>query len=175
MSEIFLRTILATAILATFSGTAIADEGHGHQHSAMALHDDVGGTVTVGALEISEAFTRMTPPAAVEARAFLNVRNNGTDPDRLIAVSSPAAGRVVLHEMKMQDKSMQMVEKAGGMEIAGGEILSLSAGGFHHLMFIDIKAAFVEGDRIPVTLTFENAGTVDLHLPVGDDHAGHNH
>lgn len=175
MPKIFFRAILATAVLSTVNGAAIADGGHSHQPTAMVLHDDPGSTVAVGALEISEAFTRVTPLSATAARAFLQVTNKGTDTDRLIAASSPAAARVVVHEMKMQEKSMKMVEVAGGMEVAGGEILSLSAGGFHHLMFIDIKAAFVEGDKIPVTLTFGRAGTVDLHLPVGDDHAGHNH
>ncbi|MFA7416719.1 MAG: copper chaperone PCu(A)C, partial [Rhizobium sp.] len=36
-----------------------------------------------------------------------------------------------------------------------------------HLMFMDVKPPFVEGEKVSVTLTFEKAGTVDLVLPIG--------
>jgi periplasmic copper chaperone A len=35
-----------------------------------------------------------------------------------------------------------------------------------HLMFFDVAETFKDGDMVPVTLTFEKAGKVELMLPV---------
>jgi len=39
--------------------------------------------------------------------------------------------------------------------------------GIAHLMFVDIKQPFKEGEKIPVTLRFERAGEVTVTFTVG--------
>ncbi|MNY82483.1 hypothetical protein D3C86_2246100 [compost metagenome] len=41
----------------------------------------------------------------------------------------------------------------------------LAPGGVH-IMFMGLKQAFVEGETVAVTLTFEKAGSVEVLLPV---------
>lgn len=57
--------------------------------------------------------------------------------------------------------------------IAPGERLDLTAGSYH-LMFEEIDAPFVEGEAVPVTLTFRERGQVELVFPVRRG-AGHAH
>lgn len=60
---------------------------------------------------------------------------------------------------------MKMRELADGLEIPAGETVVLAPGGFH-IMFMGLKQAFVEGETVAVTLTFEKAGSVEVLLPV---------
>jgi copper(I)-binding protein len=67
----------------------------------------------------------------------------------------------------MQGDVMKMRQLTEGLEIPAGETVVLAPGGFH-IMFIGLKQAFVEGETVAVTLTFEKAGSVDVLLPVQD-------
>ncbi len=126
----------------------------------------VAAEVTVGTLTISGAFTRATLPNARVGGGFLTIVNSGTEADRLVAASTPVAGEVQLHEMKMDGDMMKMAELPDGIEIPAGATVILAPGGLH-LMFMQLKQPLVEGTRVPVTLTFEKAGTVELELDVG--------
>jgi copper(I)-binding protein len=134
---------------------------------ALAGHAGVAPSTVVraGAIEISGAFARATLPSAPVGGGFLTLTNPGTEDDRLVAVSSPAAGRVRLHEMKMEGDVMKMGELLDGVAVPAGTTVTLSPSG-DHMMFTELKEPFVEGGTVPVTLTFERAGTVEVKLPV---------
>ena len=122
--------------------------------------------VTLGALEISGAFSRATLPNAPVGAGYLTITNTGTADDTLVSATSPAAGVTQIHEMKMEGDVMKMNEVEGGLVIPAGQSVTLEPGGFH-IMFMELKQAFVEGSMVPVTLTFANAGTVEVELMVG--------
>jgi copper(I)-binding protein len=71
----------------------------------------------LGAIEIGQPWARATPPTAESGGGFLVLKNTGTTPDRLIAVKSPAADKVEIHEMKMDGNIMRMREVEKGIEI----------------------------------------------------------
>jgi copper(I)-binding protein len=119
----------------------------------------------LGALEIGHPWARATPPTAPTGGGFLSVKNTGTTPDRLVSVSSPAAGSVQVHEMKMEGSVMRMRELTGGLEIAPGATVTLAPGGLH-LMMMGLKAPLKQGERVPLTLVFEKAGRIDVELAV---------
>jgi copper(I)-binding protein len=122
--------------------------------------------VTLGALEISGAFSRATLPNAPVGAGYLTITNRGTADDTLVSATSPVAGVTQIHEMKMEGDVMKMNEVEGGLLIPAGQSVTLEPGGFH-IMFMELKQAFVEGSMVPVTLTFANAGTVEVELMVG--------
>jgi hypothetical protein len=129
----------------------------------------------LGALEISEPWTRATAPTAPTAGGYLSITNKGTTPDRLIAVRSAAAGKVQVHEMKMDGNIMRMRELEHGLAIPAGGTVKLAPGGFH-LMMMNLKAPLKKGTEVPVTLVFEKAGSVDIELDVegmGATHPSH--
>lgn len=153
----------ALAALLAFSASAFA-------------HD---GTTHLGPINISQPLSRATLPNAPVGGGFMTIENTGAEADRLVSITSPASPDVQIHEMAMQGDVMKMRKLADGLEIGAGETVTLAPGGLH-LMFMGITQRFVEGETVPVTLTFEKAGTVELELPVlgaaadvPADHAGH--
>jgi copper(I)-binding protein len=144
--------------------------------------------VTVGALVVSEPWTRATPPGARVGGGYLTVRNTGTEADTLVSVASTASEKTELHMMKTEDGVMTMRPAEGGVEIPAGGTLTLEPGGYH-IMFIRPKAPFTQGESVPLTLNFAKAGAVNVELvvsPIGApgparaddekpamDHSGH--
>jgi copper(I)-binding protein len=115
-------------------------------------------------LSIDHAFTRATPPGAKSGGAFLVVENAGPTPDRLIRVASPAAGLVEIHEMAM-DAGVMKMRAVPGLDVPPGGKLELKPGGYH-VMLLDLKQPLKVGDKVPLTLTFQNAGSIDIAVGV---------
>ncbi|MBY3233869.1 DUF1775 domain-containing protein [Rhizobium laguerreae] len=158
----------------------VAGEDHGHDHDDMAGMDmsgmagmdmsgkgaaPAGETAKAGDLEISGGFAKAMLPGQPVGGGFFTVKNNGQADDRLVSVSSPATGEVQIHEMVTKDNVMRMRQLKDGIAIAAGETINLEPGNLH-LMFQKVKSPFKQGDTVPVTLTFEKAGKVDLVLRV---------
>jgi len=124
-------------------------------------------------LDIRDPFARATPPGAKSAGVFMTIENKGKDADRLVAASSPAAGIVEIHEMRMDGGMMQMRE-IKGLDVAPGATVELKPGGYH-VMLMDLKQPLKEGETLPVTLKFEKAGSVEVKAAIGAMGAGHMH
>lgn len=122
---------------------------------------------SAGSLRIGHPWGRATPPGAEVAGGFLTIENTGKVDDRLVGISSPAAARVELHQMRMDAGVMRMRRIDDGLVIAAGKTVALAPGGYH-VMFVEPKRAWVAGDRIKATLVFKNAGKVDVEFAVGD-------
>jgi hypothetical protein len=119
----------------------------------------------LGALEISHPWTRATPPTAKTGGGFLTITNKGPTADRLIAARSPVSLKVEVHEMKMDGSVMRMRELEKGLEIPPGATVTLKPGSYH-IMFMELKAPLAKDGKVPVTLVFEKAGSIDVELQV---------
>jgi copper(I)-binding protein len=119
----------------------------------------------LGSLEITQPWTRATAPTAKAGGGFLTITNKGATPDRLIAARSTASAKVEIHEMKMDGNVMRMRELDKGLEILPGATVELKPGGYH-IMFMDLKAPFAKDAKVPVTLVFEKAGSIEVPLAV---------
>lgn len=137
----------------------------GMDMTGMPAAASAGETVKAGDLEISGGFAKAMLPGQPVGGGFFTVKNSGQTDDRLVSVTSPAAGEVQLHAMETKDNVMRMRELKDGIVIAAGETVKLEPGNLH-LMFQKVKTPFKQGDTVPVTLTFEKAGKVDLVLQV---------
>ena len=85
-------------------------------------------------------------------------------PDRLVAVASPLAGKVELHAHLHEGGVMKMRE-VEAIDVAPGKPAKLETGGLH-IMIMDLKQPLKAGETIPLTLTFEKAGKVEVQVPV---------
>ncbi|NIA70197.1 copper chaperone PCu(A)C [Pelagibius litoralis] len=119
---------------------------------------------TVGELKIETPWARATPGQAKNGAAYLMIHNAGAAGDRLIAAASDAAQRVELHSHTNVDGVMQM-RQVEGVDVPAGGMATLKPGGYH-VMLMGLKAPLREGDRFPVTLTFEKAGDVAVEVSV---------
>lgn len=126
----------------------------------------------IGSLEIDHPWTRATPPSARTGGGYMTITNKGTAPDRLIAARSGASAKVEIHEMKMDGTVMRMRELENGLEIPPGATVALKPGGYH-IMFMELKAPLEKGGKVPVTLVFEKAGSVDVEFPIQEMGAAH--
>lgn len=151
---------------------------HGAQAASAGSDGDHAGPVQLGDLAISEAFSRASLPSAPVGGGYMTIVNSGAADDRLIAVSSPISEKAEIHEMAKDGEVMRMRELPDGLAIAAGSSVELKPGGLH-IMFMGLKQPTVEGERFPVTLTFEKAGSVDLVVEVrsrdakGGGHGAH--
>ena len=121
-------------------------------------------------LKIDHPFARATPPGAKTGAVFVTVENTGSQSDRLISVSSPVAGVADLHEMKV-DAGVMRMRGVAALEVKPGETLELKPGGYH-VMLSELRKPLKVGDKFPLTLKFENAGTVEVSVWVEEMGAG---
>ena len=119
----------------------------------------------LGSLEIGQPWARATASTAPAGGGFLTITNKGTTADRLIAVRTPVAEQAQIHEMKMDGNVMRMRALDGGLEIPPGATVTLAPGGFH-LMLMGLRKPLVRDTRVPLTLVFEKAGSIDVELSV---------
>jgi periplasmic copper chaperone A len=125
-------------------------------------------------LHIENAWAAPTPGGVDVSAGYLSLVNDTETEDALLSASSPRAERVEVHEMTMEGGVMQM-RAVARLEIPAGETVELAPNG-RHLMFYGVTQPFAEGETIPVRLTFEHAGDIDVSLPVrrpGASHTSH--
>jgi len=114
-------------------------------------------------VSVSDGWAAVTPGGVTVGAGYMTISNVGPA-DTLVSVTSSRAPNVELHEMSMEGDMMRMRPVAHFTVPADG-VVSLTPGGFH-LMFMGLPTPFVAGETVPVTLTFEHAGAVEVNLRV---------
>jgi copper(I)-binding protein len=118
-----------------------------------------------GPLQVASAWARATAPGQTTGGGYMEIRNNGAEPDRLVAIQSPLAERVEMHETVTQGDVSSMRPVQGGVAVPPHGDVKFSPGGYH-IMFIKLKQPLAAGSQVPATLTFEKAGAVQVQFDV---------
>ncbi|MGE7368367.1 copper chaperone PCu(A)C [Neorhizobium sp. NPDC001467] len=135
----------------------------------------------VGNLELKHPWSAKAPTVAPVLGGYLVIVNTGTEADRLVGGTTPAAERLELHESSLADGVVRMRPAKQGIEIPAGGAVSLQPGGAH-IMLVGPKERPPEGGKFKATLQFEKAGPVEVEFVVQakapqpaapDDHGGH--
>ncbi|EFO80738.1 protein of unknown function DUF461 [Oscillochloris trichoides DG-6] len=105
-----------------------------------------------------------TAPSGGTSAAYMMITNSSSTPDVLLRAESAVADTVELHTMVMEGDVMKMapVEK---IDIPANGAVELKKGGLH-VMLIGLRQDLNEGDMVLITLTFQNAGTIQVEAPV---------
>jgi hypothetical protein len=119
---------------------------------------------TAGALVIQHPWARATAASAKAGALYLTVRNDGTEADRLLGVSTDAAERCELHLSATAGDvmTMRMVET---MDVPAGGSAAFAPQGAH-IMLLGLKAPLKKGTHFAATLHFEKAGDVAIEVTV---------
>lgn len=155
-----LAALAAVAVLGTATFAACDDAegdnggGSGSDESAMA---------TVGDLAIYDAYVRYTFSA--NAGTYFRVENRGDSADRLLSVSSSASDRAEIHEVVTEGTGGTMQQLEEGLEIPANGEVTLEVGSYH-VMLMELPGELEHGDEVELELTFEEAGSVTLTVPV---------
>ena len=122
--------------------------------------------LTADSLQISNAWARATAPHAAHGGAYLHIRNTGSESDKLLSVKVDAsiAASVELHDVITDQQVFKMV-KQNFIALPPHSDTDLKPKS-KHIMLINIIKPLVEGERIPATLTFEQAGTIHIIFEV---------
>ena len=128
-------------------------------------------------LMAKDAYARAATPTAKAGGVFMTLMNHTDQDDTLIAARSDVAKRIELHtHIEISDGVMQMTEIEGGIPVPAGGMHALERGA-DHVMLMGLTRSLVQGDTINLTLVFENAGEVEIEVPVDNErkaaHGGH--
>ena len=119
----------------------------------------------IGSLHIDHPWAIATPNGAKVGAGYLKITNEGTEPDRLVALTSPAARKVTLHGSVKEGDVVKMRTLDKGIEIKPGETVELKPEGAH-VMFEGLRAPLLEAGRVQGTLVFEKAGSIDVDYAI---------
>jgi hypothetical protein len=120
-----------------------------------------------GDLSVSGAWSRPTPPGATVAAVYFSVANSGSKADRLLALSTPIAGKVELHESRTVHGVNEM-HAVAALECPPGAIVGARPNGVH-AMLIGLTKPLVAGKTFSMALQFRDAGTVSVPVWVKTD------
>ena len=113
-------------------------------------------------VQVQDAWARDTIGRTENAAVFMTI----TSPveDRLVAASTPVAGKTDLMTMKDESGAMAMayVER---IDVPAGEAVSLNPGGLH-VWLEELEEPLKAGHTFPLVLEFENGGKQEIEVTV---------
>ena len=115
-------------------------------------------------LAIADAWAMATPRGLTVATGYFTVANGGSENDHLISASTSRAARTEMRQTT-QEGGVTKARPVASIEVPTGGSATLSETG-SYIMFVDVDTPFTEGETIPVVLTFEKAGTIDVTMRV---------
>jgi len=104
-------------------------------------------------LGVDDAWVRLPAVSSRPGAAYFTIKG-GADATSLLGVSSPAAVRTELHEMK----TMALLKDVA---IPAGSTVKFEPGG-KHVMLYDISPEVRAGGKIPLRLAFANGKTIEV-------------
>ena len=123
-------------------------------------------TAVQAQVSVKDAWVRSSVPGQQATGAFMKITSK--EDARLVAASSPVAGVVEVHVMKMEGDVMRM-RAVPVLELPAGKTVELRSGGYH-VMLLDLKTTLKKDSIVPLTLTFKDAkgaeSRVELQVPV---------
>jgi copper(I)-binding protein len=121
---------------------------------------------TAGDIVVDHPMAFETPKTARVGGGYLTITNGGDTADRLVSITAEGFDEVSLHETTTDDMGVARMSHLKGVELPAGETVTLVPGGLH-IMFMGLDGdPFEVGEKIPATLTFEKAGTLDVTFNV---------
>lgn len=108
-------------------------------------------TAAFAQVTVKDPWVRATVPQQKATGAFMQITSPADT--KLVEVTSPVAGIVEIHEMKMDNNVMKM-RAVENVVLPAGKTVEFKPGSYH-VMLLDLKAQVKEGDTIPLTMMFE--------------------
>jgi periplasmic copper chaperone A len=116
-----------------------------------------------GTISVDGAWARPTIGDAALSSAYVTITNSGDSADALIGVETSFAEQAQLHTMTIDNAIMRM-RPIARIEVAPGTIELAPRG--DHIMLMNLRERLEEGDRLPLTLIFEEAGEIEVEVKV---------
>jgi len=158
MSHLSRRAILVVTLAACLISPAIS-------FAASAERAQESGQIIVGNFILHGPYARILGKFAKSGGVFFALENIGKKDDRLIAIETTVAKKAMMHRTLMDNGIMKMRPIKGGVLIPAGGFHRFARGG-DHIMLMGLNAHPGEGETLPLTLVFKQAGRLDVMIPV---------
>ncbi|MBY5923427.1 copper chaperone PCu(A)C [Ferrimonas balearica] len=132
-------------------------------------------TSALAAIEIQEPQVRAMPPSVPNTAGYLTITSTDQD-DALLGAVCEGVKTTELHTLLQEDGMMKM-RPVEAIELAAGEAVALTQGGYH-LMMMGLSQPLQEGEQLSCELTFRHADPKTVSLTVtrmGNQDEGHHH
>ena len=132
----------------------------------------------VNGIVVEHPWARATAPRQPAGAVYVTLRNTGAADDHLIGATTPMAETSGLHTTR-NDGGIMRMRPVEVIEVPAGAAATLAPGG-HHIMLVGLTEPLEVGNLLPLTLTFEHAGQIDIEVFIDspgaaaashDDHA----
>jgi len=134
-----MKLFLAMACLAAFPAAALAD------------------------VTVTDPWARASILVSRPGAAYLTLRSDADD--RLLSATTPVADHVMIHASETGADAVTRMIHLDVLDLPAGQTVRFAPGGMH-LMLMDLADKLAEGERFPLTLTFERAGAITVDVPV---------
>ncbi len=117
-----------------------------------------------GDISVIEPYVRLVPQGVPTTAAFMTIRNAGTADRKLMRADSSAAKTVELHN-HINDNGVMKMRQVREIEIKAKGQAELKPGSYHVMMF-DLKQTLREGEKVPLTLSFDDGSSEKIEALV---------
>lgn len=121
-------------------------------------------TAQAGDISVTNAYVRMVPQGVPTTAAFMTLRNTGATDRKLLRVDSAAAKTVELHN-HINDNGVMKMRRVREIEIKARGQAELKPGSYH-VMMIDLRQVLQDGEKVPLTLSFDDGSSAKVEATV---------
>ena len=136
----------------------------GHQRLIARYITSLQAQLEGGSIVVTAPWIRETLPPHRTGAGYMTIFNHAGQEDVLTGAEAETAGAIEIHLMSHGEEKVAM-RRVGQIGIPGHGQVELQPGGLH-LMLIDLENRLREGDEVPITLHFKNAGSRTVAVPV---------
>ncbi|WP_051450795.1 copper chaperone PCu(A)C [Actinospica robiniae] len=122
------------------------------------------GSASAGPIRITDAYLPQPASPDVAAVYFL-VADTSAQADVLLSATSVPSAQVSLMTESTSGGAESMTPLADGLPIPGNSEVALGPGGYH-VMLTDPAVPLKQGGTVRLTLTFRDAGKVQVDVPI---------
>ncbi len=115
-------------------------------------------------VRIVDPWAREMPPTVKTSAGFLTMENHGSADHALVGAESPCCGHVELHT-HVHDNGVMRMRPVEKMPVPAGGVTKLQPGGLH-LMLMQLKRPLHAGEKLPITLIFEDGSRKTIEAEV---------
>lgn len=116
------------------------------------------------AISVADPWAKETPPGLKVSAGFLVLKNSDDKEHQLVAAESSVSGMVELHT-HINDQGVMRMRPVENIPVPAGGTAKLQPGGLH-LMIMMLKQPLKAGEKIDITLLFEDGSKKAIEAEV---------
>lgn len=132
--------------------------------AASLLSSSVLAAGTADTITVVDPYVRQVPPGAMATAAFMVIRN-GSDKDVKLVKAETTASKITELHTHLNENGMMKMRKVPAIEIKAKGEATLQPSGLH-VMMIDLNGTMKEGDKVAITLGFDDGSSKKIEAPV---------